>query len=315
MSSQTPFVESGTSPPISQHDAAKAHQKIYNATYKAAHKREETDYSASYYKTHQKRRKAQIKAYDAAHKREKRTTNKTHYKTHYVASPLVECAICESKFKRNCCRQTICTTCRARCDERRRKDAAQRAAQTAAQRHEVRRKAGQRESVCLDCGLGFKYRNGAKWCAACRNANFAAHHKAYNALKAELTSVRSHHHSIFKSLDRSCRTYKGMPFCDGWNPDKGGSFKAGSEWIITNIGKRPEGCSLHIVDHEMGFVPDNLEWAYPQKQSAQQMFKIIADQKHRIRELEVLLAAASCCTSASARGLHQTSQSPNAASI
>jgi len=80
-----------------------------------------------------------------------------------------------------------------------------------------------------------------------------------------------------------------MPFFDAWNPDKGGSFDAGAQWIIENIGKRPEGCSLHIVEHEKGFVPGNLEWAHPQKQSAQKMFKIIADQRHEIRLLRARL--------------------------
>jgi hypothetical protein len=83
------------------------------------------------------------------------------------------------------------------------------------------------------------------------------------------------------------RNYEGMPFCDGWDPNKGGSFRTGGEWVIANLGKRPEGCSLHIVDHAKGFVPDNLEWTHPVKQTAEQMFKIIARQKHRMRELEV----------------------------
>ena len=77
-----------------------------------------------------------------------------------------------------------------------------------------------------------------------------------------------------------------MPFYDGWNPDKGGSILSGMDWVIENLGKKPKGCSLHIVEHEKGFVPGNLEWTYPQKQSTYRMFQIIAKLKHRIKELE-----------------------------
>jgi len=77
-----------------------------------------------------------------------------------------------------------------------------------------------------------------------------------------------------------------MPFFDGWNTAKGGSPAVAALWILDKLGKRPEGSTLHIIDHEKGFVPGNLEWTHPRKQSNQQMFKIIAQLKHRVRELE-----------------------------
>ena len=80
-----------------------------------------------------------------------------------------------------------------------------------------------------------------------------------------------------------------MPFYDKWNPDKGGSFKAAEKWIIENLGKHPEGTTLHIIHQDIGFVPGNLEWTHPRKQSNQQMYKIIAQQRHRILELEAQL--------------------------
>jgi hypothetical protein len=52
------------------------------------------------------------------------------------------------------------------------------------------------------------------------------------------------------------------------------------------LGKRPKGASLHIVNHSLGFVPGNLEWAFRQKQNSEQMFKIIATQKNTIKRLE-----------------------------
>lgn len=77
-----------------------------------------------------------------------------------------------------------------------------------------------------------------------------------------------------------------MPFYDAWNPAKGGSWAAGAQWIIDNIGRRPKGTTLHIVEHSLGFVPDNLEWTHPRKQSHQQMHKIIAQQRNKIKKLE-----------------------------
>lgn len=94
-----------------------------------------------------------------------------------------------------------------------------------------------------------------------------------------------------------------MPFYEKWNPRKGGTIYAGMCWIIENLGYRtawakehgvPEkSVSLHIVDHAKGFVPNNLAWATKGVQSAEQMFKIIANLRHenrtlkqRIRELE-----------------------------
>ena len=77
-----------------------------------------------------------------------------------------------------------------------------------------------------------------------------------------------------------------MPFFDAWNPDKDGSFQAGADWITTNLGIRPEGSSLHIMKHELGFVPGNLAWATRRQQNSEQAFKILAQLRHRINELE-----------------------------
>jgi allantoicase len=109
---------------------------------------------------------------------------------------------------------------------------------------------------------------------------------AWNAVNKERTSVRHHHYWIFKSKDPKRHSYKGMSFFDGWNPKKGGSYQAGADWIIANLGKKPKGCSLHIIHHDMGFVPGNLEWTYPKKQNNQQMFKIISQQRHEIGALK-----------------------------
>jgi hypothetical protein len=124
-----------------------------------------------------------------------------------------------------------------------------------------------------------------------RKAYRAAHReeiKAYRAAHREEISVRGHHREIFGTKKTSPRkSYEGMPFEDAWNPKKGGSFRAGGEWITANLGKKPEGCTLHVVDHAKGFVPGNLVWSDPVKQCAEQMFKIIARQRHEIKELQM----------------------------
>ena len=102
----------------------------------------------------------------------------------------------------------------------------------------------------------------------------------------EYMTVRGHFYYIFNPDCKSYKNYKGMPFFDEWNPEKGGSWLAGAKWILKNLGARPKGCSMHIVEHEKGFVPGNLEWALPNKQTSRQMFRIIANLKHRIKELE-----------------------------
>ena len=102
----------------------------------------------------------------------------------------------------------------------------------------------------------------------------------------EYTSVYNHHRAIFNPKHRNHECYKNMPFFDAWNPDKGGSFEAGADWIIINLGKRPEGHSLHIIHHDVGFVPGNLEWASTKTQNVEQLRYIVGQQRRKIQELE-----------------------------
>jgi hypothetical protein len=125
-----------------------------------------------------------------------------------------------------------------------------------------------------------------------RKAAYNATHKeeikarsaAYRTGRTELASVGNHYASICGTKTKPPqKNYEGMPFHETWDPKKGGSFQTGADWIIATLGKRPEGCSLHIVDHAKGFVPGNLEWTHRTKQNAEQMFKIIANQKNEIK--------------------------------
>ena len=144
------------------------------------------------------------------------------------------------------------------------------------------------DKICEVCGKPFqrKHNNRRRICSPeCRRIR----QRQWAKRQVGYRTVHAHWRWIFIE-DGSHRTYKGMPFFDGWNPKKGGSFRAGAAWIISNLGKRPQGGSLHVVHHDIGFMPGNLEWASAGKQSNQQMFKIIAQQRHRIKELEAELA-------------------------
>jgi hypothetical protein len=94
---------------------------------------------------------------------------------------------------------------------------------------------------------------------------------------------------IFRSKHPGHRLYKGMPFFPEWNPDEGGSYDAAEKWIIENIGRGLEGSSLHIIDPSIGFWPNSLEWTSSSKQNRQQIHKIVAQQRHTLREFEPLM--------------------------
>jgi hypothetical protein len=134
----------------------------------------------------------------------------------------------------------------------------------------------------------FNNHDNRKGCPECGYIKAGDTHRTAEGLShtPEYVTVDRHFNVILRIKNKKHKSYRGMPFFDGWNPKKGGTFLSGAKWIIDNLGKRPKGCSMHIVDHEKGFVPGNLEWAGPKKQTAQQMFKIIADLKCRIKELE-----------------------------
>jgi len=89
----------------------------------------------------------------------------------------------------------------------------------------------------------------------------------------ERRTVYNHYYMILKPR---FECYRGMPFFDGWNPEKGGSWDAGAEWIISHLGRRPgKTWSLDIVEHAKGFVPDNLRWADKTTQTRNQSHRML----------------------------------------
>src|SRR6266571_8902933 len=82
--------------------------------------------------------------------------------------------------------------------------------------------------------------NNQKRCLDC--AKEQRKRAAHKSQQVAYRTVYHHWYFVFKSQDEN---YKGMPFFDDWNPDKGGSFRAGAEWIIATIGKRPESATFN----------------------------------------------------------------------
>ena len=114
---------------------------------------------------------------------------------------------------------------------------------------------GSAQQRCTECAKELHRLSKVVTNAAWRKANLERSRRgsrAWRKANPEYVSVCNRHYRWRKT--------KGLDFFDDWNPDKGGSYKAGAEWIITNLGKRPNYASLHMIDRDLGFVPDNLEW-------------------------------------------------------
>lgn len=92
--------------------------------------------------------------------------------------------------------------------------------------------------------------------------------------RPEYTTVCNHYRYIFTFGIRCHDNYVGLPYCDDWNPKKGGSFPKGAKWIIENLGYKPgPDWSIDIIEHNKGFVPGNLRWALRKQQLRNQQHK------------------------------------------
>lgn len=78
-----------------------------------------------------------------------------------------------------------------------------------------------------------------------------------------------------------------MPFYDGWNPDKGGSFVVGRDWIKKNLGPRPgtgKDFHLHVINKLIGFVPGNLMWVPAGKHKQEELIATILKENKQLRD-------------------------------
>jgi hypothetical protein len=78
-----------------------------------------------------------------------------------------------------------------------------------------------------------------------------------------------------------------MPFADLWNPHRGGSFAVGAQWIIENLGRRPnKQYELHIVDRQLGFIPGNLQWVPRSKHKQEELIaRLLLENQNLKKEL------------------------------
>jgi hypothetical protein len=102
---------------------------------------------------------------------------------------------------------------------------------------------------------------------------------------SEFHSIIGHRHSIFI---KKAPAYVGMPFYSKWDPNRGGSYETALHWLIDNLGPRPASdYHLHIINRQLGFVPNNLMWVPHDRHRQQEM---IAKQALEIQQLKKALA-------------------------
>lgn len=113
-----------------------------------------------------------------------------------------------------------------------------------------------RSGRCVSCGCDIKRRiktglHTIHGYARQKRVYQAEYRSAYNhwmVIVAGKCTVQSHE-------------YAGLPFYDQWNPKCGGSLGDAARWIVENLGPRPSRHhQLAIINHDEGFVPNNLAW-------------------------------------------------------
>lgn len=126
-----------------------------------------------------------------------------------------------------------------------------------------------------------------------RKANpekFRLRNKRWAARRPEYGTIHNHYNII---IHRSASAYKDLMYFDGRNPQKGGSFKAGEQWLITHLGPRPsKNYELHIVDRRLGFVPDNLAWVPKEKHIQEELINRLLLENQQLRAENNRLRAA-----------------------
>jgi len=127
--------------------------------------------------------------------------------------------------------------------------------------------------ICVQHGCKLPAVEGLRLCQ--HHREIKANQTAKRELGVEYRTVAVHCYWIRKELS----TYKGMPFFDDWNPDQGGSYRAGAYWIAENIGRRPDTKhQLHIIDRRIGFMPGNLIWVPQDKHRREEMiYKLLLE--------------------------------------
>lgn len=79
--------------------------------------------------------------------------------------------------------------------------------------------------------------------------------REYSSWRAMHTRCLNPNHEAFKRYQAN-----GISICDRWMGPNG--FKA----FFSDMGPRPEGCSLDRIDNAQGYYPENCRWTTPKKQ-------------------------------------------------
>jgi hypothetical protein len=109
--------------------------------------------------------------------------------------------------------------------------------------------------------------------------------REYRQNNIEYQTVYAHWELIYKPR-LGHKYYKDMPFFNEWNPKQGGSFTAGANWIIENLGRRPDKkYQLHVVDRRLGFVPGNLRWVPQEKHRQEEMIAKLLLENQQLKDI------------------------------
>jgi hypothetical protein len=113
----------------------------------------------------------------------------------------------------------------------------------------------------------------------------------------EYGAVNTHRQSIKTAYKVKNATYRNLPFFAGWDPDQGGCMIVGAQWIIKNLGHKPDqDHELHIIDRRLGFVPGNLAWVPRSEHKREEMLtKLLIENQKLKNRLKALDKFSSSC--------------------
>jgi len=89
-------------------------------------------------------------------------------------------------------------------------------------------------------------------------ADRAVIRRAWNSVKDRCLNPNTPHYRHYGG--------RGISLWEPWVSDS----TAFTDWIMANLGPRPDGMTLDRIDNDLGYQPGNLRWATPSQQSANQ---------------------------------------------
>jgi hypothetical protein len=100
-------------------------------------------------------------------------------------------------------------------------------------------------------------------------------------IKNEYATVRGHWRVRFNPNNKQHVSYKHMRLCDEWNPNKGGSFIAGTLWIENNLPCPGQGYELHVIKstkYSHGyFGPGGIVWRHKMDRHDQYVLDLVCE--------------------------------------